>query len=79
MLADGGEGLVGRLEHQGEVIHAEFSRDGTRVLTRVLSRRSIPFEKFLAAVQAQRPTRVPGAAVFLTAHTSGTPEVISRP
>ena len=36
----------------------------------------MPLEKFLATVEAQRPPRVPGAAVFLTAHTSGTPEVL---
>ena len=51
-------------------------RKGTRLLTRVLSRRSVPLEKFFAAAEAQRPPRVPGAAVFLTAHTSGTPEVL---
>src|SRR5207244_3542588 len=51
-------------------------RRGTRLLTRVLSGRSIPLERFFASVQAQQPSRVPGAAVFLTAHTSGTPEVL---
>jgi KUP system potassium uptake protein len=51
-------------------------RKGTRLLTRVLSRRSLPLERFFARVEAQRPPRVPGAAVFLTAHTSGTPEVL---
>ena len=51
-------------------------RRGTRLLTRVLSGRSMPFEKFLAQVERQQPPRVPGTAVFLTAHTSGTPEVL---
>ena len=51
-------------------------RRGTRILTRVLSGRSMPLEKFFAQVERQRPPRVPGTAVFLTAHTSGTPEVL---
>ena len=51
-------------------------RRGTRLLTRVLTGRSVPIEKFFAAAEAQRPPRVPGVAVFLTAHTSGTPEVL---
>jgi KUP system potassium uptake protein len=51
-------------------------RRGTRLLTRVLSGRSMPFEKFLAQVERQQPPRVPGTAVFLTAHTTGTPEVL---
>jgi KUP system potassium uptake protein len=51
-------------------------RRGTRLLTRVLSGRSIPLGRFFARVEAQRPPRVPGAAVFLTAHTRDTPEVL---
>ena len=51
-------------------------RRGTRILTRVLSGRSMPLEKFFAQVERQHPPRVPGTAVFLTAHTSGTPEVL---
>jgi KUP system potassium uptake protein len=51
-------------------------RRGTRLLTRVLSGRSMPFDKFLAQVERQQPPRVPGTAVFLTAHTGGTPEVL---
>jgi KUP system potassium uptake protein len=51
-------------------------RRGTRLLTRVLSGRSLPLEKFFARVERQQPLRVPGTAVFLTAHTSGTPEVL---
>jgi KUP system potassium uptake protein len=51
-------------------------RRGTRLLTRVLSGRSLPLEKFFTQVERQKPLRVPGTAVFLTAHTSGTPEVL---
>jgi KUP system potassium uptake protein len=51
-------------------------RRGTRLLTRVLSGRSLPLEKFFAQVERQQPPRVPGTAVFLTAHTGGTPEIL---
>ena len=51
-------------------------RRGTRLLTRALSGRSLPLEKFFAQVKAQQPPRVPGIAVFLTAHTGGTPEIL---
>jgi KUP system potassium uptake protein len=51
-------------------------RQGTRQLTRVLGRRSMPLEKFFAQVEHRHPQRVPGIAVFLTAHTSGMPEVL---
>jgi KUP system potassium uptake protein len=51
-------------------------RRGTRLLTRGLSGRSMPLEKFFAQMEKQQPPRVPGTAVFLTAHTSGTPEVL---
>jgi KUP system potassium uptake protein len=51
-------------------------RRGTRLLTRVLSGRSMPLERFFTQVEQQRPHRVPGTAVFLTAHTGGTPEIL---
>ena len=51
-------------------------RRGTFVLARMLTRRSIPLERFLTEMERRRPVRVPGTAVFLTAHTSGTPEVL---
>ena len=51
-------------------------RRGTRLLTRVLTGRSMPLARFFAAVDAQQPPRVPGTAVFLTAHTGGTPEIL---
>ena len=51
-------------------------RRGTRLLTRVLTGRSMPLPRFFAALDAQPPARVSGTAVFLTAHTGGTPEVL---
>jgi KUP system potassium uptake protein len=51
-------------------------RRGTFVLARMLTRRSLPLERFFTEVERRRPIRVPGTAVFLTAHTSGTPEVL---
>jgi len=36
----------------------------------------MPLERFFAQVESRRPPRVPGTAVFLTAHTSGTPEIL---
>jgi KUP system potassium uptake protein len=51
-------------------------RRGTFVLARMLTRRSVPLERFLAEIQQHPPVRVSGTGVFLTAHTSGTPEVL---
>ena len=51
-------------------------RRGTSLLTRVLTRRSLPLTKFFAEVEQRQPPRVEGTAVFLTAHTGGTPEVL---
>jgi KUP system potassium uptake protein len=51
-------------------------RRGTRLVARALAGRSIPLERFFAEVEARRPPRVPGTAVFLTAHVEGTPEVL---
>jgi KUP system potassium uptake protein len=51
-------------------------RRGTFVLTRMLTRRSLPLDRFFTELEHRRPVRVPGTAVFLTAHTSGTPEVL---
>ena len=51
-------------------------RRGTFVLARMLTRRSVPLERFFTEIERRRPVRVPGTAVFLTAHTSGTPEVL---
>ena len=51
-------------------------RQGTRLVVRAVTGRSVPIEGFFAEVDARHPARVPGTAVFLTAHTEGTPEVL---
>jgi KUP system potassium uptake protein len=51
-------------------------RRGTRLVVRLLSGRSIPLDRFFAEVEMRKPKRVPGTAVFLTAHTEGTPEIL---
>jgi KUP system potassium uptake protein len=51
-------------------------RQGTRLLFRAVAGRSVPLDKFFAEVDERRPPRVPGTAVFLTAHVEGTPEVL---
>ncbi|MGH6690121.1 MAG: potassium transporter Kup [Gammaproteobacteria bacterium] len=51
-------------------------RRGRGLLTRVLTRRSLPLTKFFAEVERRHPPRVEGTAVFLTAHTAGTPEIL---
>jgi len=49
---------------------------GTRLLARAAAGRSVPLERFFAEVDHEQPARVKGTAVFLTAHTEGTPEVL---
>ena len=51
-------------------------RRGTRLLVRAVSGRSVPLERFFAEMETSSPHRVPGTAVFLTAHVGGTPEVL---
>jgi KUP system potassium uptake protein len=51
-------------------------RRGTRLLTRMLTGRSVPLDRFFAQIEDEHPPRVPGTAVFLTAHTGGTPEIL---
>jgi KUP system potassium uptake protein len=51
-------------------------RRGTRLIVRALAGSSVPLDRFFAEVDARRTVRVPGTAVFLTAHTDGTPEVL---
>jgi KUP system potassium uptake protein len=53
-------------------------REGRRQLTRVLTSRSVSLNQFWAEVERRRPPRVEGTAVFLTAHTGGTPEVLAH-
>jgi len=51
-------------------------RRGTRLVVRLVSGRSVPLDRFFAEVESRRPPRVPGTAVFLTAHTDGTPDIL---
>jgi KUP system potassium uptake protein len=51
-------------------------RRGTTLLRRRMARASGPYDRFFAEMQRRDPPRVPGAAVFLTAHVGGTPEVL---
>ena len=51
-------------------------RRGTRLIVRAVAGRSVPLDRFFTEMQTRHPARVPGTAVFLTAHTEGTPEVL---
>ncbi|MBI2205569.1 MAG: potassium transporter Kup [Candidatus Rokubacteria bacterium] len=51
-------------------------RRGTRFVVRIVSGRSVPLDRFFTEVAVRKPPRVPGTAVFLTAHTDGTPEIL---
>jgi KUP system potassium uptake protein len=53
-------------------------RRGVTLLRRATSRDSMPIENFFAEMRRLDPPRVPGTAVFLTAHVEGTPEVLSH-
>jgi KUP system potassium uptake protein len=51
-------------------------RSGATLLRRAISRASVSIDHFFAEVRRLDPPRVPGTAVFLTAHVEGTPEVL---
>jgi KUP system potassium uptake protein len=53
-------------------------RTGRRLLAERLTARAIPLEEFIAHVAAQSLTRVPGTAVFMTAHPGGTPPALAH-
>jgi KUP system potassium uptake protein len=53
-------------------------RRGARLLVRAVAGRSMPLARFFEHVEERQPLRVPGIAVFLTAHTGGTPEVLQH-
>jgi len=53
-------------------------RTGRRLVAERLTARAIPLEEFIAQVAAQSPTRVPGTAVFMTAHPRGTPPALAH-
>jgi KUP system potassium uptake protein len=41
-----------------------------------LNDRGVPFESFMAGLERHPPVRVPGTAVFMTAHPRGTPPAL---
>ena len=53
-------------------------RTGRRLVGQRLSARAIPLDDFLATVAADRPVRVPGTAVFMTAQLTGTPPALAH-
>ena len=53
-------------------------RTGRRLVAERLTARAIPLDDFIATVAAQRPVRVPGTAVFMTAQPTGTPPALAH-
>ena len=51
-------------------------KTGRRLVAERLTVRAIPLEDFIATVEAERPVRVPGTAVFMTAQPVGTPPAL---
>ncbi len=51
-------------------------RTGRRLVAERLTARAISLDEFLATVEAVRPKRVPGTAVFMTAQPTGTPPAL---
>jgi KUP system potassium uptake protein len=50
---------------------------GSTAATQVLNERLIPADEFMGMVESRKIPRVPGAAVFLTRTSSGTPPVMA--
>jgi len=53
-------------------------KTGRRLVAERLTARSVPLPEFMHAVEAARPLRVPGTAVFMTAQPTGTPPALSH-
>jgi KUP system potassium uptake protein len=49
---------------------------GRTIVAQRLQARGVPFEEFMAGVDRNPPLRVPGTAVFMTAHPGGTPPAL---
>jgi KUP system potassium uptake protein len=49
---------------------------GRAIVAQRLKARGVPFEAFMAGVDRNPPLRVPGTAVFMTAHPGGTPPAL---
>jgi len=52
-------------------------KTGRRIIAERMAERAIPLEQFVAGVTAKPPIRVPGTAVFMTAHPLGTPPALA--
>ena len=53
-------------------------RTGRRLVAERLTARAVPLDEFMASVEAQRPIRVPGTSVFMTAQPTGTPPALAH-
>jgi KUP system potassium uptake protein len=53
-------------------------KTGRRLVAERLTARAVPLQAFMATVDATRPLRVPGTAVFMTAQPTGTPPALSH-
>ena len=53
-------------------------KTGRRLVAARLTARAVPIEEFLSEVQASRPARVSGTAVFMTAQPRGTPPALAH-
>jgi KUP system potassium uptake protein len=53
-------------------------KKGRQLVAARLTARAIPIEEFLTDVEAAKPARVPGTAVFMTAQPRGTPPALAH-
>ena len=53
-------------------------KTGRRLVAERLTARAVPLDDFIATVNAVRPVRVPGTAVFMTAQPTGTPPALAH-
>ena len=53
-------------------------KTGRRLVAEQLTARAVPLQEFMASVDATRPLRVAGTAVFMTAQPTGTPPALSH-
>ena len=51
-------------------------KTGRKIIAARLSAKAFPLEQFIAQIRAKPPIRVPGTAVFMTAHPHGTPPAL---
>jgi KUP system potassium uptake protein len=51
-------------------------KTGRRLVAERLTARALPLDDFIASVEALKPVRVPGTAVFMTAQPTGTPPAL---